>query len=537
MSEADVTFVIDGNDAGLTAAVSRGVRSLRRLDDEMDEVRASTAQADSAMRGFAGSTDKGAKGAQGFTLSAEKMGQGLSLVSPRLGELTAKIGGLGAAGGPLVAAGAGAVAFGAAWAGVVVSMVDAVRNIDDLTEALTEQQRVALDPYIDNIEALRDVFDSIGGSLTETEIRLLSGFANGVSEIAAAVSLLANAFNRLDDASRGGLSDWIGRMLAGQNPLVAYAAAYGSAVTPGTGAATPGMGPLVDEPAAPGTTFNMEEDARRRAAERARGGNTASNRAAGGDDGFALFSAQWDAAVAAQQAAYDEGFALFSAQWDAQVEYAQKSQDAIVEAGRRSVLAQAAQQEYLREVEAARMTQREEREWQLADALIALTYGVADAAISALSQNLAAQATSAREAWEIQQATALATALINVPASILTGLSQGGPALAAVNGVLAGIQFAAIAAARPPQYHVGGYAPDEVPSGGMTLRDTERTAVVTPAGQQYLTPAMLAAINSGAMNRAETPPIYLLVDGVAQRARRLATNPGTGYSTSGGRRG
>jgi len=48
---------------------------------------------------------------------------------------------------------------------------------------------------------------------------------------------------------------------------------------------------------------------------------------------------------------------------------------------------------------------------------------------------------------------------------------------------------------------------------------------------------MLAAINSGALNRSETPPIYLLVDGVAQRARRLATNPGTGYSTSGGRRG
>jgi len=513
MSEADVTFVIDGNDAGLTAAVNRGVRSLRRLDDEMDEVRASTAQADSAMRGFAGSTDKGAKGAQGFTLSAEKMGQGLSLVSPRLGELTAKIGGLGAAGGPLVAAAAGATAFGAAWAGVVMSMVDAVRNIDDLTEALTEQQRVALDPYIDNIEALRDVFDSIGGSLTETEIRLLSGFANGVSEIAAAVSLLANAFNRLDDASRGGLSDWIGRMLAGQSPLLAYVAAYGSAVTPGTGAATPGTGPLVDEPTAPTTTFNMEEDVRRRMAAqstqagRHAGRNTSSNRPAA-DDWLSTFG-DFDAALGNLKTGIEAQLDDLSVRavdvWiGPDVQAALQHRDELSE------------QYHLNEME--RIAERRAADQEALSTSLALASNTIGAMGDLWGTLAGAAGASAREVWGIQKAAAVAQAALAIPLAALEGLKSGGPAapaLAAVYGALAAIQFATVAATPPPKFHSGGMlSPDEQT---ITVRTNERLAVLTAQGADQV-----ARMNAGREAQQPAAEYYFIDRYGMRRAERFA---------------
>jgi len=509
MTTADVTFVIDGNDAGLSAAVSRGVRNLRRLDDEMDEVRASTAQADSAMRGFAGSTDKGAKGAQGFTLSAEKMGQGLSLVSPRLGELTAKIGGLGAAGGPLVAAAAGATAFGAAWAGVVMSMVDAIRNIDDLTEALTEQQRVALDPYIDNIEALRDVFDSIGGSLTETEIRLLSGFANGVSEIAAAVSLLANAFNRLDDASRGGLSDWIGRMLAGQSPLLAYVAAYGSEVTPGTGAATPGTGPLVDEPTAPTTTFNMEEDVRRRAAERARpaGRNTASNRPA--ESGWRESFGEFDASLANLKTGIEAQLDDLSVRavdvWiGPDVQAALQHRDEL--------------SEQYHEKEMERIAARRAAEQESLTTSLALASNTIGAMGDLWGTLAGAAGASAREVWGIQKAAAVAQAALAIPLAALEGLKSGGPAapaLAAVYGALAAIQFATVAATPPPKFHSGGMlSPDEQT---ITVRTNERLAVLTAQGADQV-----ARMNAGREAQQPAAEYYFIDRYGMRRAERFA---------------
>lgn len=510
MSEADVTFVIDGNDAGLAAAVSRGVRSLRRLDDEMDEVRASTAQADSAMRGFAGSTDKGAKGAQGFTLSAEKMGQGLSLVSPRLGELTAKIGGLGAAGGPLVAAAAGATAFGAAWAGVVVSMVDAVRNIDDLTEALTEQQRVALDPYIENVEALRDLFDSIGGSLTESQIRILSGFANGVREIAVAVSVLTDAFNRLDDASRGGLSDWIGRMLAGQSPLLAYVAAYGSEVTPGEAATVrPGTGPLVDEPTAPGTTFNMEEDARRRAAERARsaGRNTASNRPA--ESGWRESFGEFDASLANLKTGIEAQLDDLSVRavdvWiGPDVQAALQHRDELSE------------QYHLNEME--RIAERRAADQEALSTSLALASNTIGAMGDLWGTLAGAAGASAREVWGIQKAAAVAQAALAIPLAALEGLKSGGPAapaLAAVYGALAAIQFATVAATPPPKFHSGGMlSPDEQT---ITVRTNERLAVLTAQGADQV-----ARMNAGREAQQPAAEYYFIDRYGMRRAERFA---------------
>lgn len=547
---ADVTFVFDGDDSGLAAASKRVVKELRDTQAAFDNMRKAAKSGDAEVRRLGGGLDdldlgRPETGVRKFTLSADNLGKTLSFLSPRLGEVSAKAYSLGAAGGPLLLAASGLLAVAAAGVAVGAMALETARNIDDLSASLTRADREAVAGSIDALVEQRARLDDAADGWTQLKIVVSAAVGGPLTDYLYLAGNVAEQTAEVSEATDTWLLDLVmlpARMATPLFVVQKYADALGLVADTlrdvekeqaRAGSSTPriNMEAEANAPTAADLTFDFARQPNV-TASRNRGRVAAAN-----DDGFALFSAQWDAAVAAQQAAYDEGFALFSAQWDAQVAYAQASQDAIVEVGRRSVLQQAAQQEYLREVEAARMAQREERERQMADASIALTFGVADAAVSALSQSLAAQAKSARESWEIQQATALAMALINVPAAILTGLSQGGPVLAAVNGVLAGIQFAAIAAARPPQYHVGGYAPDEVPAGGMTLRDTERTAVVTPAGQQYLTPAMLAAINSGAMNRAEAPPIYLLVDGVAQRARRLATNPGTGYSTSGGRRG
>lgn len=508
MTTADVTFVIDANDAGLTAAVTRSVRSLNALEAEMGEVRTSTARADASLRSFGRGADTADKSAKGFNVSAEKMGQAVGLVSPRLGELTTKIGGLGAAGGPLVAAGAGAVAFGAAWAGTVSHMVEAVRNIDDLTAALTEQQRVALEPYIANIEALRDVFDSIGDSLSESQIRILSGFANGVGEIAAAVDLLAKAFNRLDESTSGRLSDFVGRVIAGQNPLAAaLAAGVGPGVTPGSaGQTAPGGGVLVDEPTTPGLSWDMTAGAESRAAadNRSRSRNTASNRAPAKswEETFGEFDASLANMKVGIEAQLDDLSVRAVDIWiGPQVQAALEH---------RSDLSKQYHEE-----EMARIEERRKAEQESITMGLQLTQAVVGE-IGGLWSTLAeAQGASAREVWAIQKAAAVAQAAIGIPLAIMEGLKSGGPAapaLAAVYGALAAIQFAAVAASPPPKFHGGGFAPDE---STITVRRNE--AVLTAEGVDAV-----SRMNAG-RGAGEAAAEYYFIDRYGmRRAERFA---------------
>jgi len=58
--------------------------------------------------------------------------------------------------------------------------------------------------------------------------------------------------------------------------------------------------------------------------------------------------------------------------------------------------------------------------------------------------------------FRVQQALQLAQALILAPAAVLQGLAQAGPAGGIAAGIAAGVEVAAIATAKPPEFHTGG---------------------------------------------------------------------------------
>lgn len=504
MTTADVTFVIDGNDAGLRAAADRSVRSLQRVETAMDEVRGAATGADASVRSFARGADNADASTRKFNVSAEKMGQAVSLVSPRLGELTAKIGGLGAAGGPLVAAGAGVVALGTAWAGTVAHMVSAIRHIDDLTESLTDQQRLALEPYIDNIEQVRDILDSIGGSLTETQIRVLSGFADGIKDIASAVDILASAFNRLDAASEGRVAAWLGRILAMENPLTAYAAVWGTS----PGAAVPpdfetlmagftGSGEMTEAPGAGGTP-----------PVRAPRRNTASNRPPVARDWLETFG-EFDTSLANLRTGIEAELDDLSVRavdvWiGPEVQAALQARDELSE------------EYHLREMERIAERRRADQEALTTSlSLASNTIGAMGDLWGTLAESAGA---SAREVWGIQKAAAVAQAALAIPLAVLEGLKSGGPAapaLAAVYGALAAIQFATVAATPPPKFHSGGVlAPDEET---ITVRTNERLAVLTSQGADSV-----ARMNAGRPAGEPVAEYYFIDRYGMRRAERFA---------------
>lgn len=138
-------------------------------------------------------------------LATDKLGQAFSFLSPKLGEVTSKVGGLAGAGGGLGLMVAGFAAVIGAGVSLGSMVLDVTSNIDQLAESLSNADRAAIQPSINRLSEQRDrlddasdgwtelkivVADAVGGPLTDY-LFLVGNVAQATAENSAAVDTWA----------------------------------------------------------------------------------------------------------------------------------------------------------------------------------------------------------------------------------------------------------------------------------------------------------------------------------------------------------
>lgn len=500
---------------------------------------------------------------------SEKLEKVASLLGPQIGGLVQVMSKLGKTAGSDIGGATAAIAgFGAA-AGVLIGyigvIIDGVSNVEELTGALTEQQRIALAPQIAALREAKVSQDAFTNSMQQAEIvaaasgsgayqdliDTTTGFTNAATEASASTKMWSDTIedwrNNPAPGMAGALSGLLVMVhdyaqgirdaraetakLADQTMLPFGPYAEGKSPSDPGSAIPPFLSP------AAGTYADVQKFTQGQGKRSASGGS----RGGGGADPLAGFTLDGSGAAFTYGSAADAlaatGFVssnMAQDAIDARKEYGVWIQNQI---DLTNELTKATNILTDAEVESAEAQIKANAE--AADAMkdrnrsiTSTTLALVSDGVGALSQlftNLAeAHGSSARKIWEAQHAAAVAQGALQIPLAFLQGLASGGPiapALGAAYAALATVQEMAIIATPPPQTrHIGGIAPDETNEGAYRGLVGEFRAVFSRAAVDRLggPSGVQQVAQTGTMRSDGGGDTYFVLDGQRLRARRFA---------------
>ena len=452
----------------------------------------------------------------------------------------------------LAVGGIAALSAAAAVGTLAANWNDAVRNIDDLSAALSTHRQQELRPHILALQEARNATRAWDSEWTTLRLNLANSEGVFTNLQRAATGFLSVLNDNLP--SGNGLSDLAfgyGGPLAFLQPLIQRGRAQEENIlgTGDLGVAADGrpnalIGPEDTTGSGVRVTAADRATMERQAAEAAKAAQAERVRAA--EQATAQLLGLYEQSTAAALEGEDAirfALSLRIAQID---ELEAVSRDhGLAEAARVAAAEEASLRIMeLREKESqqiARIRDEESRaavaaaaeQESLIDQQIVGTIAVSQSALGAFQRIADEQARSgkegAREAWAISKALGLAQTIVGGAVGVVNAFQLGPVAGAIAAAAIAATVAAEIAtiASTNPSFHIGGIlAPDEAMYGGARVRTNEETAILT--AQSRSVPerdSLLRDLNAG-LQPGQPTNVVVILDDLPRRTRLFASNDG-----------